>query len=139
MTVLVIMQQLVASGLFGRVFEWPAVPLLVLVNLGIIAAWYYFRKPDAKLPAFAVVIASFFFTIWLRAVMIYLGAARLVVPHVITFIERQITIIAAIFSMPLLIPAMLAALLLLMLMPSAKNVFGRFIYSEILMPPRTYQ
>ena len=138
-TVLVIMQQLIASGLFGFAFDWPAVPFLVLINLGIVAAWYYFRTKGVKLPVFVVFIASFFFTAWLRAVILYTGVFRLIAMPVASFAEKQIVAISSLLLTPQFLPAMLAALLLLLLLPKAKKVYGRFIYREFLIPPQTFE
>jgi len=125
-TALVFMQQLVATALFGLPFDWSAMPGFVLVNFGIVAGWFYFKDPDRKIPMFAVVIAAVCFAIWLRAALIYLGLFRLISPYVVAFLERPIAIIAAFVSTPQLAPAMLAALILLLLMPKAKEAYRKF-------------
>jgi len=126
-TGLVFLQQLIVKILFGMTYDWPAVPGLILVNFGIVAGWYYFKDPDKKIPMFAVIIAAFCFTLWLRAVIIYLGVFRLVAPLVLSFIEKQFNVIATIIATPQFIPASIAAVILLMLLPKAREVYRRVI------------
>ena len=126
-TGLVVLQQLVARSLFGLAFDWPAVPQFALVNFGIVAGWYYFKSQGKKLPVFVVVIAAFFLAIWLRAVLVYLGVFRFVAPLIVAFIERQLAYIMAIISMQQFIPAVFAALILLLLLPKAGAAWRRLI------------
>jgi hypothetical protein len=137
--VLVIMQQLIASSIFGLTFDWPAVPLLILVNYGIIAGWYYLKRAEIKLPMFVVVIAAFFFTVWLRAILIFLGVFKLVAPAVIAFVERQFSVLVVYFSTPQFLPAMLAAILLLLILPKAKDAWRRIISTGFVIPPRPFE
>ena len=126
-TGLVILQQLIARILFGLAFDWGAVPQLALVNIGVVFAWFYFNSKDKKVPVFATVIAAVCFTIWLRAVLVYLGVFRFIAPLVISFVEKQIAAVAAFISMPQFIPAAFAAALFLMLLPRMKAVYQRVI------------
>ena len=125
-TGLVFLQQLIAYTL-GITTSWSAMPQLVLVNFGIVAGWYYFKNPDRKIPAIAIVIAAFCFAIGLRAVLIYLGIFRLIVPLVMSFIEKQLTLIMAFISVPQFIPTMFAAFILLLLLPKVKEAYRRII------------
>jgi len=137
--VLVVIQQLVTLSLFRIDFNWHELPLFVAVNFGIVAAWYYFRENGLKLPAFAVAIATFFLevflSVFLRAMIVYLGVFRFVAPLVVTFIGRQIAVIVAVLGTPQLVPAMLAALILLLLLPNAKKAYGKFMSNGFLIPP----
>jgi len=126
-TGLVFLQQLIVKILFGVTYDLPAVPGLILVNFGIVAGWYYFKDPDKKIPMFAVIIAAFCFTLWLRAVIIYLGVFRFVAPLVLSFIEKQFNMIATIIVTPQFIPASIAAVILLMLLPKARETYRRII------------
>ena len=126
-TGLVILQQLIARILFGLDFDWNAVPQLVLVNIGVVFAWFYFNSKDKKIPVFAALIVAFCLTIWLRAVLLYLGVFRFIAPHVISFVERQIAAVTAFIAMPQFIPAAFAAALLLLLLPRIKTVYQRII------------
>ena len=126
-TGLLVLQQLVSYALFGLTFSWSAMPQLILVNFSIVAVWYYFKNIDKKVPAFIIVIAAFFFAVGLRAVLIYLGVFRFVAPHVASFIEKQFAYIMALMTMPQFIPTMFAALILLLLLPKAKEVYRRII------------
>ena len=126
-TGLVFLQQLIVKIVFGLTYDWPAVPGLILVNFGIVAGWYYFKDPDKKIPMFAVVIAAFCFTVWLRAVIIYLGVFRFIAPLVLSFFEKQFAVISAIIAMPQFAPASLAAVILLLLLPKARNAYRRII------------
>ena len=121
-TVLVIMQQLIMSSLFRLTFDWSVLPLLICVNFGIVAGWYHFRKTGIKIPAFAVFIASFCYVIWLRAAIIYLGTSRMI----------------AAFVTPQFIAAMIAAIILLLILPKAKKVYSSFLSNGFLMPPRSF-
>jgi hypothetical protein len=132
---LVIAQEMVAHSIFGLSFEWSRIPLLVVVNFAIVAGWYYIKKNGIKIPMFVVLIASFFLTIWLRAVMIYIGLFRVIAPAVTTFFERQIAILVTIFGTPQVVPALIAATILLLLLPKAKNVYKEFRSNGFLMPP----
>jgi len=124
-TGLVIVQQLIARILFGLVFDWSVVPQLALANIGIVFAWFYFMKQEKKIPAFVAVIAAFCLALWLRAVLIYIGVFRFVAPLVISFVEKQIALVWSFISMPQFIPAAIAAVILLMLLPRAKTVYKR--------------
>ena len=126
-TGLVLLQQLIAQTIFGMVFDWVNVPQLVLVNFGIVVAWYYFIDTNKKIPPFAVTIAAFCLTIWLRAVLFYLSVFRFIAPPVISFIEKQLVVIISFITTPQAIPAMFAALVLLVLLPKAKELYGRGI------------
>jgi len=126
-TGLVFLQQLIVKILFGVTYDWPAVPGLILANFGIVAGWYYIKDPDKKIPMFAIIIAAVCFTVWLRAVIIYLGVFRLVAPLVLAFIEKQFNMISAIIVTPQFIPASIAAVILLMLLPKAREVYRRII------------
>jgi hypothetical protein len=133
------MQQLVARGFFGLAFDWLAVPLLTLVNFGIVAAWFYFKKTGIKIPLFAVAIASFCFALWLRALMLFFGTFRVVAPVIVTFTEKLLTTVFVFLASPQFLPAIAAACILLLLMPNAKKIYGRFIYRDFLIPPRTFE
>ena len=130
-TGLVILQQLVAMSLFGLEFSWSFVPELAIVNFGIVIGWLYFKRQDNKITQFALGIAAFCaafcFAIWLRAVLIYLGVFRFVAQPVITFIERQLAFIITFIATPQFIPTLFAALILLLLLPKARELFGRGI------------
>jgi len=132
---LVIAQEMIAHSMFGLSFEWSRIPLLVVVNFAIVAGWYYIKMNGIKIPMFVVVIASFFLTIWLRAVMTYIGLFRQIAPAVSTFFERQIAILVAIFGTPQVVPAIIAASILLLLLPKAKNVYESFRSNGFLTPP----
>ena len=120
--VLVIMQQVIISGLFRLTFDWSVLPLLVCVNFGIVAGWYHFRKAGIKIPAFAIFIASFCYAVWLRAAIIYLDISRMI----------------AAYLTPQFMAAMVAAVILLMIMPKAKDVYRNFLSNGFLMPPRSF-
>ena len=124
---LVVVQQITARAFFGPMFDGSAVPQLILVNFGIVAGWQYFKDPARKLPMFAIVIAAFCLAIWLRAVLVYVGVLRLVAPVVIAFLERQFAFIVAFVSMPQFIPAMFAAVLLLLLLPKARGAYSKLV------------
>ena len=132
---LVIAQEMVAHSMFGLSFDWSRVPLLVVVNFAIVAGWYYIKMKGIKLPTFVILIASFFLTIWLRAVIIYIGLFRAIAPAVTTFFERQIAILVVIFGTPQVVPAIIAASILLLILPKAKNAFEEFRSNGFLMPP----
>lgn len=114
---LVFLQQLIAAGLFRVPFDWNNIPGLILVNFGVVVGWLYFKNPKSKIPAFAVVVAAFFFAAALRVV--------LAIQPAFAFIERQIAIIVSVITMPGFLPASFAALLLLMLMPKIKAAYSR--------------
>ena len=120
--VLVIMQQLIISSLFRLTFDWSVLPLLVCVNFGIVAGWYHFRKAGIKIPAFAIIIASFCYAVWLRAAIIYLDISRMVAAYVT----------------PQFMAAMIAAIILLLILPKAKDVYRKFLSNGFLMPPRSF-
>ncbi|MDR3364497.1 MAG: hypothetical protein LBS91_06075 [Clostridiales Family XIII bacterium] len=126
-TGLVVIQQLIAMSLFGIVFDWSAIPQLVLANLGVVALWLYIRDPDKKIPVFAAAIAAFFLAAWLRAVLIYLGVLRFVAPPIVAFLEKQLAAIVTVFSTPQFVPTAIAAVILLLLMPKVKAVYRRLI------------
>ena len=126
-TGLVFLQQLIVKLMFGLTYDWPAVPGLIIVNFGIVAGWYYIKDPEKKIPMFAVVIAAFCFAVWLRAVIIYLSVFRFLAPLVISFIEKQFAWINSIIATPQFIPASLAACILLLLLPKAREAYRRVI------------
>ena len=126
-TGLVILQQLLAMSLFGLAFSWTDVPELALVNFGIVAAWFYFRSQWQRAHEFAVGVAAFCLAIWLRAVLFYIGVFRFIAQPVITFIERQLVFIITFVFNPQFIPALFAALILLLLLPKARELYRRGI------------
>ena len=126
-TGLVILQQLAAYGLFGHMLDWSAVPGSVLANFGIVAAWYWFKSPEKKIPMFAIAIAAVFFAIFIRVMLVYLGVFRAVAPPVIAFVEKLLTFVAAFVATPQFLPTLIAALIMLLLMPKARDVYRRII------------
>ena len=126
-TGLLILQQMISYALFGLTFNWSAMPELILVNFGIVAGWHYIKDPNKKIPVFVILIAAFFFAVWLRAVLIYIGVIRFIATPVASFIEKQFTYIIAFISMPQFIPTMFAALILLLLLPKVKEAYRRII------------
>ena len=126
-TVLLFLQQLISYALFGQTFSWNSMPQLILANFGIVAGWRYLVDPNKKVPLFAIVVAAFCLTVWLRAVLVYLGVFRLIAPIVVSFFERQFAYIIGFMTMPQFLPTMFAALTLLILLPKAKEVYRRVI------------
>ena len=129
-TGLVIVQQLIIKSLFGLAFDWAVIPQLALVNFGVVFAWMYFSNPDKRLLALVTLVAAFCCAVWLRAVLFYIGVFRFIAPLVVSFIERQVALIVAFVSMPQFIPAMFAAVILLLLMPRVKAVYNRLFTSR---------
>ena len=125
--VLVLLQELVAGAILRSMYNWPSIPLLILVNFGIVVGWYYFKDPSKRLPMFAILIAAFCLSIWIRVVLIYTGLFRFIVPPVIAFVERQLSIIAAIIATPQFLPTAVAACILLLLLPKVKTVYRSII------------
>ena len=134
-TGLVILQQLIARILFGLVFDWSVVPQLALANIGIVYAGFYFMSQEKKIPLFVALIAAFCLALWLRAVLLYIGVLRFVAPLVIAFFEKQVAAVWAVISTPQLIPAALAAAMLLMLLPRMKTVYRRVFTSGFFVVP----
>ena len=134
-TGLVIVQQLIARILFGLAFDWTVVPQLALANIGIVFAWFYLMKPDKKIPVFVTLIAAFCLALWLRAVLLYIGAFRFIAPLVVSFVERQIALVWSFIAMPQFIPAALAAVILLLLLPRAKAVYRKVSTSGFFIIP----
>ena len=124
---LVVLQQLISYVLFGLDFSWNVTPQLILANFGIVAGWYYIKNPDKKIPAFMIVIAAFCFSIWLHTVLICIGVFRLVAPIIESFFGKQFFYIMAFITAPQFIPAILAALILLLMLPKAKDIYRRII------------
>ena len=124
---LVVLQQLVMRVLFGQPLEWSLVPQLTAANFGLVLGWFYFKNPGKKLPVFATIIAAFCFALGLRAILIYLGVFRIVAPLVVSFIEKQIAVVVTLITMPQFIPAALAAIILLLLLPKAKDAYKRLV------------
>ena len=124
---LVVLQQLIIRTFFGNPIDLSLVPQLTLANLGIVFAWLFFRNSEKRLPAFLTAIAVFCFALWLHAVLIYIGTFRIVAPLVIAFVEKQIAVFVAFIAMPQVLPAAFAAIILLMLLPKAKEAYKRII------------
>ena len=124
---LVILQQVVSYALSGLTFSWHSMPQLILANFGIVAGWYYIKGSEKKIPAFAIAVAAFCLAVWLRAVLIYLGLFRVIAPLVGAFVEKQFSYIMTLLAMPQFVPALFAALILLLLMPKAKRIYKRII------------
>ena len=124
---LVILQQMISYVLFGLDFSWNVTPQLILVNFGIVAGWRYIKDPDKRIPAFAINVAAFCYTVWLRAVIACLSLFRLIAPIVESFLEKQFIYIMTFITAPQFVPAIFAALILLLILPKAKEIYRRVI------------
>lgn len=126
-TGLVILQQLAAKVLFGSMVDWESVPVLILVNMGIVAFWLYIKTPNKKLPNFLVLIAAVCLTVGVHIVFLHLGFVKTIVPAITSFFEKQWSYIALIGNTPQFFLTVFVTILVLILLPSAKRAYKRFV------------
>lgn len=106
----------VVARLFGIGPLWSLIPFIILGNSALCGSWYMVMRGWAVTERKFCIIAIFTAAV-AKFLVLYLGIVKLAIPYLLHIPQKQVTVIAQMFSLPQLATAIIGGILATVTLP----------------------